>query len=65
MTLKGFIISDHYDRRNKFITDLGGWIKRGKVKWKETIIDGIENAPSAFIGLFKGENIGKMIVKID
>jgi NADPH-dependent curcumin reductase CurA len=40
------------------------WIAEGKIKWKETVIDGIENAPKAFIGLFKGENFGKMIVKI-
>jgi NADPH-dependent curcumin reductase CurA len=43
---------------------MGKWIAEGKIKWKETIVAGIENAPKAFIGLFKGENIGKMIVKI-
>jgi NADPH-dependent curcumin reductase CurA len=43
---------------------MGKWIAEGKIKWKETIVDGIENAPDAFIGLFKGENFGKMIVKV-
>ena len=43
---------------------MGKWIAEGKIKWKETIVEGLENAPRAFIGLFKGENLGKMIVKI-
>jgi NADPH-dependent curcumin reductase CurA len=40
------------------------WIADGEMKWNETIIDGIENAPKAFIGLFKGENLGKMLVRL-
>ena len=64
LTMKGFIVSDHFDRLNVFSADMGKWIGEGKIKWQETIIDGIENAPEAFIGLFKGENLGKMIVKI-
>ena len=40
------------------------WIKENKIKWKDTVYDGLENAPKAFIGLFKGENIGKTLVKI-
>ena len=40
------------------------WINEGKIKWKETIVEGLEKAPVAFIGLFKGENFGKMLVKI-
>jgi NADPH-dependent curcumin reductase CurA len=43
---------------------MGKWIAEGKIKWKETVVNGIENAPKAFIGLFKDENFGKMIVKI-
>ena len=65
LTIKGFIITDHYDRMPDFMRDVGTWIKEGKIKGKETIIKGIENAPSAFIGLFKGKNIGKMLVKLD
>lgn len=64
LTLQGFIVTDHYDRRPQFLADMRQWISEGKIKWRETIIDGIENAPRAFIGLFKGENLGKMIVKI-
>jgi NADPH-dependent curcumin reductase CurA len=64
LTVRGFIVMDHFDKLEPFIADMGKWIGEGKIKWQETIIDGIENAPQAFIGLFKGENIGKMIVKL-
>jgi NADPH-dependent curcumin reductase CurA len=40
------------------------WITAGKLKWQETIIDGIENAPKAFLGLFQGDNTGKMLVRL-
>jgi NADPH-dependent curcumin reductase CurA len=40
------------------------WVGEGRIKWKETVVEGIENAPKAFLGLFKGENFGKMLVKI-
>jgi NADPH-dependent curcumin reductase CurA len=64
LTLKGFLVSDHYDRLPQFYADMNQWIADGRMKWKETIVDGIENTPRAFIGLFKGENLGKMLVKI-
>jgi NADPH-dependent curcumin reductase CurA len=64
LTLTGFIVSDHVDRLPQFYADMGAWIAAGKIKWEETIIDGIENAPKAFLGLFTGENIGKMLVRL-
>jgi len=64
LTLQGFIVSDHFDILMQFYADMAKWIAEGKIKWKETIVDGIENAPRAFIGLFNGENLGKMIVKV-
>ena len=64
LTLQGFIVSDHLERQAQFYADMGAWIAAGKIKWQETIMDGIEHAPQAFIGLFKGENIGKMLVKL-
>jgi NADPH-dependent curcumin reductase CurA len=64
LTLKGFIVSDHLDRQAQFYTDMSAWITAGKIKWQETIIDGIEHAPRAFIGLFRGENNGKMLVRL-
>ena len=64
LTMQGFIVIDHFDKMGQFHTHMGKWIAESKIKWKETIVTGIENAPKAFIGLFKGENFGKMIVKI-
>jgi NADPH-dependent curcumin reductase CurA len=64
LTVRGFIVSDHLERRSKFLKDMSQWIAEGKIKWRETIVAGIENAPKAFIALFKGENFGKMLVKI-
>jgi NADPH-dependent curcumin reductase CurA len=64
LTMQGFIVSDHFDKLGQFYADVGKWIDEGKIKWKETIVEGLENAPRALIGLFKGENLGKMIVKV-
>ena len=64
LRLHGFIIRDHYDMLNGFHSSMIKWINEGKIKWKETIVEGLENAPNAFIGLFNGENFGKMLVKI-
>jgi len=64
LTMQGFIVSDHFDKLAQFYTDMGKWIAEGKIKWRETIVEGLENAPQALIGLFKGANFGKMIVKV-
>ncbi|MBT8367076.1 MAG: NADP-dependent oxidoreductase, partial [Deltaproteobacteria bacterium] len=64
LTLQGFIVREHLAKLPQFYTDMGKWIAEGKINCKETIVDGLENAPQAFIGLFKGQNFGKMIVKI-
>lgn len=64
LTMKGYIVSDHYDRLPDFYSDMKAWIEDGKLKWRETILEGIENMPMAFIGLFTGDNIGKMLVRI-
>jgi NADPH-dependent curcumin reductase CurA len=63
LTLMGFLVSDHLNRHAQFYTDMGAWIAADKIKWQETIVDGIANAPKAFIGLFMGENAGKMLVR--
>ena len=62
--LQGFIVSDHQERREAFFADIGAWIGAEKIKWRETVVQGLENAPGAFIGLFHGENFGKMIVEL-
>jgi NADPH-dependent curcumin reductase CurA len=64
LTLRGFIVSSHYDMLPDFNRDMAKWASEGKMKWRETIIDGVENSPKAFIGLFKGENLGKMVVRV-
>jgi NADPH-dependent curcumin reductase CurA len=64
LKLQGFIVRDHYDMLNEFHDAMTKWVSEGRIKWKETVIEGIENAPKAFLGLFKGENFGKMLVKI-
>ena len=64
LRLQGFIVRDHYDITNQFFNDMTKWVKEGKIKWKETIFEGLENAPKAFIALFNGENFGKTLVKI-
>jgi NADPH-dependent curcumin reductase CurA len=64
LKLQGFIVRDHYDMLDEFYADMSKWIGEGKIKWRETVFEGIENAPKAFLALFKGENIGKMLVRV-
>ncbi len=62
--MEGFIVRDHMDMREEFQKEMGSWIQDGKIKWEETVTEGLENAPQAFIGLFDGDNLGKAVVKI-
>jgi NADPH-dependent curcumin reductase CurA len=62
--MEGFIVSNHQDLEPQFLNDLSGWVAEGKVAWRETVVDGIEQAPDAFLGLFEGRNIGKMLVRL-
>jgi NADPH-dependent curcumin reductase CurA len=62
--MEGFIVSHHFSMMPQFIADLSKWVAEGKVTWRETVFEGLDNAPDAFIGLFKGENLGKMLVKL-
>jgi hypothetical protein len=64
LTMQGYIVSDHNDRRPQFLADMSRWIADGKITWRETVVDGIENGPAAFLGLFSGENLGKMLVRL-
>src|ERR1051326_768196 len=64
LTIRGFIVSDYFHLMPEFLRAMSEWRKAGKMTWRETIVDGIEKAPEAFIGLFRGENVGKMLVKI-
>lgn len=64
LRLEGFIVSNHFDQMPAFASDMAGWIKSGRMRWRESVDEGIEAAPSAFMKLFKGENLGKMLVKL-
>jgi NADPH-dependent curcumin reductase CurA len=64
LTMQGFLVGNYFDRMPQFQADMAKWIAEGRLKWKETVLEGIAKAPEAFIGLFRGENFGKMIVKL-
>lgn len=64
LRLEGFIVLDHNDQTHAFLSDMTQWIQAGHIKWQETVEHGIENAPLALTKLFKGENLGKMLVKL-
>ena len=64
LRIQGYIISDHYDRFPEFFERAREWVREGRLRYRETVVEGIENAPKAFLGLFRGENIGKMLVKV-
>lgn len=62
--MRGFIITDYSARFAEGVKQLAQWLRAGKLKYAESIVEGFENTPSAFIGLFSGENLGKQIVKV-
>src|SRR5713226_6011176 len=62
--IQGMIIFDHTDRMPDFLREMSQWLREGKIRYREDIIQGLENAPRAFIGLLQGENIGKRIVQV-
>lgn len=65
LSMKGFIIFDDYgDRYREFFDQMSIWVQQGKVKFREDIVEGLENAPKAFIGLLQGKNFGKLIVRV-
>jgi NADPH-dependent curcumin reductase CurA len=64
LKLRGFIILDHYDRFKAMATEVGQWLASGKLVAEETFADGLDNAPAAFLGMLRGENTGKMVVRL-
>ncbi|HWW03671.1 NADP-dependent oxidoreductase [Collimonas sp.] len=61
--MQGFIIFDYYPRYLEFFKEMSGWVAAGKIKYREDIVGGLENAPQAFIGLLEGKNFGKLVIR--
>ncbi len=64
LTVRGFIQYDFIALYPQFLREMGGWLKEGKIRYREDIVDGLENAPRALMGLLRGENFGKVVVKL-
>jgi NADPH-dependent curcumin reductase len=65
IAMRGFIISDGFaHRRAEFFDSMSTWLREGKVKYREDVVQGLENAPSAFLGLLAGRNFGKLVVRV-
>ncbi|RZS31190.1 hypothetical protein EV193_11569 [Herbihabitans rhizosphaerae] len=64
LSLRGFIVSDHFDRLPEVVAEVGGWLRDGELVADETVVDGLDNAVDAFLGMLRGTNTGKMIVRL-
>jgi NADPH-dependent curcumin reductase CurA len=64
ITVRGFLYGDYVSRLGEFYRDMGQWVTSGQVQSQETVMDGLERAPEAFLGLFSGTNTGKMLVRV-
>jgi len=62
--LKGFLVLDHEDLRPQFEEEVGGWIREDKIVWRETVVEGIDQAVTGFLSLMSGGNIGKMLIRL-
>ena len=64
LTIRGFIVFDHAHLEPDFLRDVGGWIRSGALKYREHVVEGLDNAVGAFLGLLRGENFGKLLVRV-
>ena len=64
LKVQGFIIFEHFGRQPDFLRDMSGWLREGKVKYREEILEGLERAPAGLIGMLRGDNFGKLVVKV-
>lgn len=65
LRMQGMLVTDHEELRPQFVNEVGGWLRDGSLRYRETVVDGIENAVDAFLGMLRGENVGKMVVGLD
>jgi NADPH-dependent curcumin reductase len=63
-TVRGFLVFDHFDRFGAFLNECGAWVRSGDLRYREDIVDGLDAAPQAFIGLLEGRNFGKLLVRV-
>jgi NADPH-dependent curcumin reductase CurA len=63
--MQGMLVRDHAELQQQFVSEVSAWIRSGELQYRETVVDGIDNALDAFLGLLKGENTGKMVVRLD
>jgi NADPH-dependent curcumin reductase CurA len=64
LTFRGFIVVDFWSQQPQFLAEVGGWLRDGRIKYREDVVEGLENAPRAFQGLLRGENFGKLLVRV-
>ncbi|MDX6354704.1 MAG: hypothetical protein QOF98_1607 [Streptomyces sp.] len=64
LTLRGFLVADHYDLQPEFVREVSGWLREDKLHYRETVVTGIDHALDAFLGMLRGDNIGKTIVAL-
>ena len=64
LTIRGFIVSDFSAKQGEFLRDVSAWLKDGRIMYREDVVEGLDKAPAALIGLLKGENFGKMLVRV-
>jgi len=64
LILRGFIVTDFAARHADFLRDVSAWLKEGRIKYREDVVEGLEQAPRALIGLLRGENFGKRLVRV-
>jgi NADPH-dependent curcumin reductase CurA len=62
--MQGFIVSDRMELWPRALADLARWVAAGRIKYRETVAHGLESAPRAFLGMLRGENLGKQVVKL-
>ena len=64
LTFRGFIVGDYAAQQPEFLRDVSGWLREGRIKYREDVVEGLKNAPAALIGQLRGHNFGKLLVKV-
>ena len=64
LRIQGFIVTDFAAQAREFATEVGGWVRDGRIRYREDVVEGLDKAPEAFMGLLKGRNVGKLLVRV-